>query len=269
MGVSATAGTTIRAAARATPYAAERGAWFLVGVPWLAAMVVGGAPVSGWFLVPTLVFGVLAREPLMWAAWALRRRLPVPPAWRFGVVFAMMAAASTVLWTRSAVGWPALAPLAASVGLTAVDMGARVVMSKPTALGGLAGAVAGGCIATTVMLVAGRPAALAWVLGACLAYGLGISSCALHLSLQRVPRRATGTSAAVLLWGWTVVAGGALILMGLHTTAERVAVASVCLGLVRAELARRQPRTTAFRRLGWREGVWLVAMSALVVTLVP
>jgi hypothetical protein len=269
MGVSATAGTTVRAATRATPYAAERGAWFLVGIPWLAAMVVGGAPVSGWFLVPPLVFGVLAREPLMWTLWACRRRLPVPPAWRLGIVFAMMAVASTVLWARSAVGWPAFACLAASVGLTAVDVGARVVWSKPTAVGGLAGAVAGGCIATTVMLAAGRPAPLAWVLGACLAYGLGISSCALHLSMQRVPRRASTTSAAVLLWWWTVVAGSALILMGLHTTGERAAVAAVCLGMVRAELARRQPRTTAFRRLGWREGVWLVAMSALVVTLAP
>ncbi len=253
---------------RAVPHSTEHGAWFLVGVPWAAAMAAARAPVGGWLLLPVLLFAVLAREPLLWVLWARRRHMP-PPAWGRGALFGVAAAACGLLWVHLGAGALAAACLVGSATLAALDVLARVVWSKPTAVGGLAGALAGGLVATAVLASGGRSGMAPWVIGACLAYALGVSSCAMHLFVQRVPRRAVTPPAAALLWGWTLGAGALVVLLGLQTSGGRAAAAVACLGLVRAEMARRQPRTIAFRRLGWREGLWLAAVGALVVALAP
>ncbi len=265
----AASGAARRRPETALPHASETGAWFLVGVPWVAAMVAGRAPLAGWLLLPVLVFGILAREPIIWGLWAHRRRLPPPPAWRTGTLYGLVAVVCAVLWASSGVGAMALACAAATATLGALDVVARVVWSKPTAVGGIAGALAGGFIAVAVLADAARPGAAPWVVGACLAYALGVSACAMHLFVQRVPRRAPTTPAVGLLWGWTLGAGALVMLLGLHAGGGRAAAAAAALGLVRAEMARRQPRTTAFRRLGWREGLWLATVGALVVALAP
>ncbi len=268
-GVNAARPEPPRRAAPAVPPVAERGAWFVVGVPWAAAMVVARGPAEGWLLLPPLVLGVLAREPVMWSLWALRRRLPPPVPWGPGLWFGLAAAASVLVWGASGVGAAAVASAAAAAVLGAVEVLTRVLRSRPTPLGGIAGAVGGGAVTLAVLSGAGSPTPTAWALGACLAYTLAISSLALHLSVRRVPRRADPAPGCRLLWGWTIGAGAALLLLGAQAGCVWTAALAVGLGLVRAEIARRQPRTTAFRRLGWREAVWLGMVGALLAALAP
>jgi|GEM_PF-5463566 len=245
---------------------AESGAWFLVGVPWVAAMAVSRAPAAGWWLGLALGCGVAAREPLLWGLWRWWRGLPAVPTWRAGALFGVAALGAGALWWHSGVPTAAMLCCAAITTVGAADLLARAARPKPAVAGSLAGAVAGGLVCPALLSAAGRLNARAWLLGACLAYTLGVSSCAMHLFLERVPRRSGARSrAAVWLWGWTLGAGALLLTAGLLAGAGPAAGLALCLGVQRAEWARRQPRTTAFRRLGWREALWLGITAALLL----
>ncbi len=244
----------------------EYGAWFLVGVPWAAGMVAGRGPAGGWLLGGALACGVAAREPLLWALWRWRRRLPAVPTWRAGVVFAVGALVAGAAWARSGVDATGLFCLGAAGLLGLADVAARVLWSKPTPAGSLGGAVAGGLVCPALLSGSGPPAPEAWLLGAGMAYIFGVSLCAMHLFLARVPRHPCGVAGMMaLLWGWTVGAGTLLLAAGLWVGADRSAAMALGIGVLRAQRARRQPRTTAFRRLGWREACWIATMAALIL----
>jgi hypothetical protein len=176
---------------------AERGAWFMVGVPWATAMAVARAPAEGWLLLPPLALAILARGPVMWSIWALRRRPPVTATWRRRLWFGLAACGGFLVWARRGVGAAAVASAAVAAGWSAVEVLARILWSRPVPQCGLGGALGGGAVALAVLSAAGAAPPVAWALGGCLAYASGVSTLGMHLVLQRVPRAApTGPAAS-------------------------------------------------------------------------
>lgn len=248
---------------------AERGIWVMLGIPWLTATLGVGteAELGQSMLLAACLFCVaLAREPLSWALWRRVRRFPPLPGWPMGVFWGAAASVLCVLWylwvpsADHRVGWILLAAGGAW----------ELVMRLWRARAWWPGTVSSGLIAAGVFWAAGPDLPLTatrWVAAASLAYAAGGSVAAMGLQVARVSHTADSLGPTVLLWAWSGLGAALLLLVGsrAHTLPASVAVAG--LGLLHAMFAHRHPRTRDFRRLGWREAVWLAAVGASLLLL--
>ncbi len=248
---------------------AERGIWVMVGIPWLTGTLGVGtwAQMGPSMLLAACLFCMtLAREPLSWALWRRVHRFPPLPGWPTGVFWGSAASALCVLWYV----W-APAP-GHRVGLILLASGGvwEVVMRLWRARAWWPGMVGSCLIAAGVFWAAGPDLPLTatrWGIAASLAYAAGCSIAAMGLQVVRVSRTADSLGPTVLLWAWSGLGATLLLLVGSrsHTLVASIAVAG--LGLLHAVLAHRQPRTRDFRRLGWREAVWLAVIGATLLLL--
>ncbi len=246
---------------------AESGAWFVAGVPWAVGILLGHAPLAGLWLGAALAAAVLAREPLLWSLWRRARRLPPLPGEGVAGALALLALILLAVWAGWVRSGPALG--AAAAGLAAGLFEAGLRLGNARAWWPEVPAAAVEVFGVTVAAAAPRPHGPGGLLvpAAALGYAAAAAVCAMGLHLERVPRQSRrGTArAGWLLWGWTAGAGLLLVAGGASLGAAPVTAAVVGLGLWHAAAAWRQPRTTAFRRLGWREAAWLVGIGGLLV----
>ena len=258
-----------REGARLIHWPSERGIWVMVGVPWLAGTLTAGGgtalALSGVFAAG-LFCTVLAREPLSWTLWRRLHRYPPLPGWPAGALWGTAAVAMLSLWYLLA---PAPAHLA---GLAAIALGGawEIAMRLRRARAWWPGLAGSGLTSAGAFLAAGAVAApdpARWVAAGALAYAAACAMSAMGLHMCRVSRAADTRGPTALLWAWSAAGGALLVLAGSRAHAPAAAALLLGLGLLHAAMAQRQPRTRDFRRLGWREAVWLAAVGAGAIVL--
>ncbi len=253
------------------PWPAERGLWLVLGVPWVVGTLLGRDPGRSVWLGLALSAALVAREPFLWALWCRRRSLPPPRAWARSAAWGLLALPTAAIWAvRGAAGSATALAGAGLVAAAAFEAAVRVADARAWWAGVPAAATA--AAATLVAAAGPRGAPSPAVLPAALAVGYlaALSMVVVGLSLERVPRRPSGRrreGAVRWLWGWSVLAGGALLLVGARAGAGPLAAASLGLGWWHAFRAWRRPRTLDFRRLGRQEALWLCGAAAGVATL--
>lgn len=245
---------------------AERGTWVVLGLPWLAGTAAAGSPTAlaaAVLLGAALFCAVLAREPLLWSLWRLRRGFPPRPDMAAGLRLAAAAALTVVLWFWLAPGPDHRAGIAMLALGSAGEAVLRLLRPRswwPGVMGSAFGA-AGACLAAG----AARSGTGGWGLALGLGYAAGCAMCAMGIHMAKVSRGGEAASAAgALLWGWAATGALPLAAVGAPGHALPLAAAAVGMGLAHAALAQRSPRTLAFRRLGWREAAWLAAMTGML-----
>ncbi len=240
----------------------------MLGVPWAAGTWVGHAAWAAACLGAALAAAILAREHLLSSLWSARRRTP-PRGWLRGALWVVASAVCLAGWM-----WglhPGVRPLigAAAIGAAGLLEGAlrlrnarawwpRVPAAALAAWGAVLAAAAG-------RGAAGLPVA---AVAAAMGYATAASVCAVELYVERMPRAGQpgrSADAGVWLWGWTAGGGGLLFSACATVGAAPVGAVALALGVLHAEMAAQQPRTSAFRRLGWREAAWLLSTAVALL----